>query len=315
LISKDLLTTGEVARILKISRSTVSRNFDRGILTGETNPITGERRINRESVLDFIQEHKLPVHGSLIQKKQVLSGTSEKALAQLIKQTLAKDERIDLQLFPQGCDLLIACSKTPPDLLIIDDTLPDINFRDIIKSLAKLEDRQKIRILCLCHQQSLDDCEKMGIDKCLKVKELDRDKLLATADLMLGLSRHKKLHIETFEHSRKWPRFAVEIPTRVELYRTDQPSRRENGEAVIKNISLGGAFLSDIQMETGYIPGKPFQMELEVNDALLQGWKADCRVVRLQSGHVLSAGLSFVKPRGRDRDSIEALVKKQSSSF
>jgi len=49
---KQGLTTGEVSKMLDgvISQPTVSRYFDRGILTGWKNPITGKRLIDPESV-------------------------------------------------------------------------------------------------------------------------------------------------------------------------------------------------------------------------------------------------------------------------
>jgi hypothetical protein len=49
---KQGLTTGDVVKMLDglISRSTVTRYFDNGILTGWKNPITGRRLIDPESV-------------------------------------------------------------------------------------------------------------------------------------------------------------------------------------------------------------------------------------------------------------------------
>ena len=46
------LTTGDVVKMLDglITRSTVTRYFDNGILTGWKNPITGRRLIDPESV-------------------------------------------------------------------------------------------------------------------------------------------------------------------------------------------------------------------------------------------------------------------------
>ena len=49
---KQGLTTGEVSKMLDgiISLATVSRYFDKGILTGWKNPITGKRLIDPKSV-------------------------------------------------------------------------------------------------------------------------------------------------------------------------------------------------------------------------------------------------------------------------
>jgi excisionase family DNA binding protein len=63
MISKEFYTTGEAAELLNISRSTVSRKFDRSMIVGEKNPITGERRISRESLLALAKRYNLPIEG------------------------------------------------------------------------------------------------------------------------------------------------------------------------------------------------------------------------------------------------------------
>jgi excisionase family DNA binding protein len=47
---KEYCSTGEAARLLGISRSTISRKFDSGDLSGKKNPITGDRLISRVSI-------------------------------------------------------------------------------------------------------------------------------------------------------------------------------------------------------------------------------------------------------------------------
>ena len=56
--SQRLLTTGEAADLLRVSRSTVSRRFDKGELRGEVNRITGERMQAKliESIWVFSKE-------------------------------------------------------------------------------------------------------------------------------------------------------------------------------------------------------------------------------------------------------------------
>jgi len=57
---KNYITTGEVAKLLNISRSTVSRKFDSGGLQGKKNPITGERLISPKSLVVFMEKFNLP---------------------------------------------------------------------------------------------------------------------------------------------------------------------------------------------------------------------------------------------------------------
>ena len=51
------ISTREAGKILGIAMSTVSRYFDRGILTGEQHPITHSRRINKESGIALMKKY------------------------------------------------------------------------------------------------------------------------------------------------------------------------------------------------------------------------------------------------------------------
>jgi len=51
------ISTGEAAKMLRISRSTVNRLFAQRIITGENHPITNLRRIKKASVLALMKKH------------------------------------------------------------------------------------------------------------------------------------------------------------------------------------------------------------------------------------------------------------------
>jgi len=57
------ISTREAGKILGIAMSTVSRYFDRGILTGEHHPITHSRRINKESVIALMNKYGMNWEG------------------------------------------------------------------------------------------------------------------------------------------------------------------------------------------------------------------------------------------------------------
>ena len=56
-INDGCISTREAGKILGIALNTVSRYFDRGILTGEHQPITHYRRINKESVIALMKKY------------------------------------------------------------------------------------------------------------------------------------------------------------------------------------------------------------------------------------------------------------------
>ena len=143
-----LLSTGEVAQLLNISRSTVSRKFDKGVLFGQKNPITGERMISRESLTSFVEQYNLTLDSLAIEKKKVLIGTSDELLFSLLQNIFSEGKRVQLDRVGFGCDVLIRCSKDHPNLLMIDEALPDIPSTEVIKSLRRLEENKDLKILC-----------------------------------------------------------------------------------------------------------------------------------------------------------------------
>jgi excisionase family DNA binding protein len=61
MFEKDVLTTGEVARLLKVTTNTVVKWFETGLLKGYTFPGTKTRRILRDSFEKFCVQRKIPL--------------------------------------------------------------------------------------------------------------------------------------------------------------------------------------------------------------------------------------------------------------
>ena len=55
-------TTGQVARICKVAPRVVSKWFESGRLKGFMIPGTQERRIPRDYLIKFADEHGIPLH-------------------------------------------------------------------------------------------------------------------------------------------------------------------------------------------------------------------------------------------------------------
>jgi hypothetical protein len=60
----EYISTSEAGKMLGISLSSVARYFDKGILTGEKNPITNWRYVSRESVLSLLKKYGMKVERS-----------------------------------------------------------------------------------------------------------------------------------------------------------------------------------------------------------------------------------------------------------
>ena len=72
------LTTGDVSKILGISRGTVARFFDKRILTGWEEPVTGWRVIELESVITLAKKSGI----ELPPREQIVDALKAKTLKQ-----------------------------------------------------------------------------------------------------------------------------------------------------------------------------------------------------------------------------------------
>ena len=305
--SKDFLTTGEAAKLVDISRSTISRNFDKGIFQGKKNPITGERFISRESLISFLKQYNLPFDALVLEKKKILLGSADDHLFSLVQRILSEDDRIEVERVGFGGDVLIWSSKNHPDLLILDEELSDIPGAEVIRSLRRMGDLQDLKIVCCAKGRNARRCLEWGADEALDKEGLNQEDLAKTLYSFLNLPEELPEEDQAFNHQRRWPRLPIHLPLKIGMYSVRTPYRRDSGIAVMENISMGGAYLSGIQLEGGMLPCEPFRISLSADQEPLKNWRAHCKVVRLQSNGSLVAGVQFTRVPKASLKMIEAL--------
>jgi CheY-like chemotaxis protein len=307
--SKEFLTTGEAAQLVSISRSTISRNFDKGVFQGKKNPITGERMISRESLANFMKQYNLPVGSLALEKKRILVGTSDDQLFSQLQRILSEDGRVQLERVVFGGDVLTGCSKMRPDLLILDEEFSDIPTSEVIRSLRRIGDQQDLKILCSAKSRNSRRCLDWGADEALARDTLSQEEGTKMIYSFLDLPRELPEEDLNFKHQRRWPRLALHHPLKIGIYSVRTPYRRDNGLATMENISVGGAFLSDMKLEGGMIPCEPFRILLESEQEPLKDWKAHGKIVRLQSNGSLTAGVQFTRVPKASVKLIETLSR------
>ncbi len=305
----DYFTTGEAARLLSISRSSVSRRFDSGALWGKSNRVTGERLVHRSSLRAFMEEHDLPVSPALSAEKRVLAVSCAGDLREALEALPRSDARLGVSAADSGTDALLACSLESVDLLVLGDNIPDVAPADIIRSLRK-RDVIPVKILCDARKASPEQREQWQADAILATdRDCRGDALEAIVRELLGLRDDATPDADGgCAHQRRWRRIPINLRASTGIYRTDAPRKRLPGRALVKNISEGGAYLSGLTIDGGHIPASPFRLLLEIEDAPLAHVKAHCKIVRLGANGSLSAGVQFVRVSQRDRNRIAALT-------
>ena len=87
---KNVLTTGEVAKICNVAPRTVSKWFDSGHLRGYRIPGSKDRRIPLDQLVRFMRSHNIPLNGLESGHTRLLVLDSETGIGEGIRSTLSE---------------------------------------------------------------------------------------------------------------------------------------------------------------------------------------------------------------------------------
>jgi len=146
---KTVFTTGEAAKVCKVSQQTIIRCFDNGQLKGFRVPGSRFRRIPREALYKFMKDNGIPTDALESGKRKVLLVDDDADLVGLMNRVLDEDGRFEVRTASNGFDAGMMVKDYRPDIIVLDVMLPDINGKEVcqrVRADAALED---VRILCM----------------------------------------------------------------------------------------------------------------------------------------------------------------------
>src|SRR5262245_50343925 len=85
---KDILTTGEVAKICNVAPRTVSKWFDSGQLRGYRIPGSKDRRIPLNQLIRFMKQHGMPLNGLMTGQTRILIVDDEQDIVEVLEKIL-----------------------------------------------------------------------------------------------------------------------------------------------------------------------------------------------------------------------------------
>src|SRR5882724_4221064 len=160
---KTVYTTGEAARICKVSQQTIIRCFDSGQLKGFRVPGSKFRRIPRDILYKFMKENGIPTDALESGKRKALVVDDDEELVELIRDHLESDGRFEVRVATNGFDAGMMVKEYRPDLIVLDVMLPDINGKEVchrVRADATLED---VRILCISGMIEEDKVQELRL--------------------------------------------------------------------------------------------------------------------------------------------------------
>jgi excisionase family DNA binding protein len=146
---KTVFTTGEAAKICKVSQQTIIRCFDSGQLKGFRVPGSRFRRIPREQLYAFMRDNGIPTDALESGKRKVLIVDDDQELADLINDALEKDGRFEVRTVNNGFDAGMMVKEYHPDLIVLDVMLPDINGKEVCQRVRSDKSMDDVRIICI----------------------------------------------------------------------------------------------------------------------------------------------------------------------
>src|SRR5947199_1545926 len=99
---KTVFTTGEAAKICKVSQQTIIRCFDNGQLKGFRVPGSRFRRIPRESLFKFMRDNGIPTDALESGKRKVLLVDDDVDLVEMMSKVLMDDGRFEVRVAQNG---------------------------------------------------------------------------------------------------------------------------------------------------------------------------------------------------------------------
>lgn len=164
---KDVLTTGEVARICNVAPRTVSKWFDTGKLHGYRIPGSKDRRIPRDQLIRFMRAHGIPLNGLETGKVRVLVVESDTGLADALSTGLAGKAGYDVQIARNGFEAGALAAQMLPHAMLVDIAVPGMNGRDPVRSLRSIPDLAHVRLI------AMTDGSRAGAAEALRQEGFD----------------------------------------------------------------------------------------------------------------------------------------------
>ena len=167
---KNVLTTGNVARICNVAPRTVSKWFDSGQLKGYLIPGSKDRRIPVSELNRFMKAHNIPATALPVGKIRVIVVDSNSDSASTLADSLQARADYEVQTVSSNFEAGVATQKFAPHVLLINFLAEGVDATGICKGIRANEDLQTIKIIALANQLGESESTALmqkGFDGCI----------------------------------------------------------------------------------------------------------------------------------------------------
>mgnify|MGYP002403257393 FL=1 len=146
---KDVLTTGEVAKICNVAPRTVSKWFDSGQLKGYRIPGSKDRRIPVSELYRFMKAHHIPMDGISTGTTRVLIIDADAEVGSVLHRVLSEQTSYEVRAVSTAFAAGLECERFRPHVVLIDVHISDGDPRAIVDLIRSSDALQMTRLIAM----------------------------------------------------------------------------------------------------------------------------------------------------------------------
>ena len=159
---KDVLTTGEVAKICNVAPRTVSKWFDSGALHGYRIPGSKDRRIPLNQLIRFMKQHGMPLNGLMTGQTRILIVDDEQDIVEVLEKILEDEAKYEVEVAEGGFAAGVTAEKFRPHVILLDMHLRDLDAPQIAQHVKKSPDLQLTKVIAMSGKLSDDEARGLS---------------------------------------------------------------------------------------------------------------------------------------------------------
>lgn len=160
---KDVLTTGEVAKICNVAPRTVSKWFDSGTLTGYRIPGSKDRRIPLTQLIRFMKQHGMPLNGLMTGQTRVMIVDEEQDIVEVLEKILEDEAKYEVEVARSGFDAGIIAEKFRPHAILLDMHLKGVDAPMVAKHVKSNSDLQLTKVIAMSGKLTDDEIKGLTV--------------------------------------------------------------------------------------------------------------------------------------------------------
>ena len=148
---KNVLTTGDVAKICNVAPRTVSKWFDSGQLKGYRIPGSKDRRIPVNELIRFMKQNNMPLPALPVGRMRVVIVDSNTESASELAEMLKAKSDYEVKVVKNNFETGTVIQRFVPHVLLVNLLAKDIDAAEICRNIRADEELQTIKIIALAN--------------------------------------------------------------------------------------------------------------------------------------------------------------------